>query len=157
VTYQAVDPEDFHAVVSALPIRFEDHVFIDYGAGKGRALLMATRYPFRRIIGVEYSPRLASIAVQNLRTYNGRRACAEVEVCVRDAADYELPLEPLVLFFFNPFGRQVMAAVAARVAASWRSHPRPITVIYLTPYEAETWEATGIFHRDPEHPEMFHT
>src|SRR5919109_4199584 len=32
--------------------------FIDYGSGQGRVTIMASRYPFRRVIGIEISDKL---------------------------------------------------------------------------------------------------
>ncbi len=40
--------------------------FIDVGCGKGRVLIVAAAYPFKRIRGVEYSPQLAAICRTNL-------------------------------------------------------------------------------------------
>ena len=48
--------------------------FVDLGSGKGRTLLMASDYPFRRIIGVELLPSLHQIAQENLRQYKSESA-----------------------------------------------------------------------------------
>jgi len=45
---------------------FHDFIFIDLGSGKGRTLLMASDYPFRRIVGVELLLALHQIAQENL-------------------------------------------------------------------------------------------
>ena len=56
-----------------LPPRWRRHdVFLDLGAGKGRMLLAASRYPFRRVIGVELSDRLAAIARSNVAAFRLR-------------------------------------------------------------------------------------
>src|ERR1700761_1704292 len=48
--YFAVAPSVFHAVLALLKERlqldFRDYSFIDIGSGKGRALLLASGYPF---------------------------------------------------------------------------------------------------------------
>ena len=54
--YQPTEPALFHEMLAALNITFEDFTFIDLGSGKGRALLMASDYPFLRIVGVELLP-----------------------------------------------------------------------------------------------------
>ena len=41
-------------------------VFVDYGAGKGRTVVLASTYQFKRVIGVELAPELAAIAEENL-------------------------------------------------------------------------------------------
>ena len=56
-----------------------------------------------------------------------------IEAVHARAQDYELPTDPLVLFFFNPFPADVMAPVMRRVARSLEQHPRPIWLILLFP------------------------
>ena len=46
----------------ALHLDFQDFNFVDIGSGKGRALLLASDYPFREIIGIELSPELDRVA-----------------------------------------------------------------------------------------------
>jgi hypothetical protein len=47
-----------------------------------------------------------------------------------DARDFELPLEPLVLYFFNPFPEPVFAGVLEKLRRSVVEKPRPIFVAY---------------------------
>src|SRR5207237_3599958 len=49
--YQPTEPSLFHEMLNALNIDFREFTFIDLGSGKGRVLLMAANYPFRRIVG----------------------------------------------------------------------------------------------------------
>ena len=51
----------------------QSDVFLDFGCGKGRVLLIASEYKFKKIIGIEFSPELAGIALKNIlscRDYN---------------------------------------------------------------------------------------
>src|SRR4051812_13801299 len=45
----------FRTVVRQFLRPTQHDVFLDYGSGLGRVLLMAATFPFRRVIGVEYS------------------------------------------------------------------------------------------------------
>jgi len=106
------------------------YMFIDYGSGKGRTLLLASELPFKQIIGVEFSPELSRIANQNLRLYRGKaQRCHDIKVVCCDAVDFELPNDDLVLYFWSPFRAPVVEKVLARVAASFRRHPRRLIVI----------------------------
>ncbi len=67
--YAAVEPERFRALMAALPINFSEFTFVDFGSGKGRALLLASEYPFKKILGLEFSPELHDVAVANIRRY----------------------------------------------------------------------------------------
>src|SRR5262249_10509488 len=77
-----------------------------------RNLLLASRYPFREIIGIEFSHELHQIAENNIAIYKDRRQkCRRIgSICV-DAADYVPPATNLVAFFFNPFSDVVFADV----------------------------------------------
>jgi hypothetical protein len=57
----------------------QDFTFIDLGSGKGRALLMASAYPFKRIIGVEFMPELHRVAQENIRKYTEHRTEATLD------------------------------------------------------------------------------
>lgn len=48
-------------ILDRLPLDFEEYTFIDLGSGKGRALLIASEYPFRAVVGVELSPKLHAL------------------------------------------------------------------------------------------------
>src|ERR1700683_3774920 len=55
--YQPTEPDLFREMLETFSQQscfdFRDFVFVDLGSGKGRTLLMASDYPFRRIVGVE--------------------------------------------------------------------------------------------------------
>jgi hypothetical protein len=68
--YQPTDPSLFREIVSGLRIEYSEFTFIDLGSGKGRALLLASEFPFRRIVGIELLPELHTIAKQNVRQRN---------------------------------------------------------------------------------------
>src|SRR5277367_3679731 len=63
--YQSHHPRILRNMLASLAIAYERYVFVDYGCGKGRVLLVATHFPFQRIVGVEFAPQLAEIAEQN--------------------------------------------------------------------------------------------
>ncbi len=101
--YQPVDPRAFDHAMGMLDIDFQKFTFVDLGCGKGRALLLATRYRFRRIIGVEYSSALVKLATANVA-----KAKKDIEIVFQDASKYVFPGEPLVVFLFNPFTGNVL-------------------------------------------------
>jgi len=129
--YQASQPELFHEILQALPVSPEGFTFIDLGSGKGRTLLMASNYPFRRIIGVELLDELHEIAKRNIAGYHSeQQKCFNVEAFYADARDFQFPQEPLVLYLFNPFPDYVLNAVLEKLRLSVLSHPREIYIIY---------------------------
>src|SRR5215470_7346670 len=67
--YQPTEPALFYEMLAQLDVNFSDYTFIDIGSGKGRTLLMASDYPFRRILGVELLPELDRTARENIAKY----------------------------------------------------------------------------------------
>ena len=144
--YEAVVPELFERIIEALPLRHEDFTFIDIGSGKGRALLLASRFSFRRIIGVELSAALTRTAQRNLAIFKDpAQKCRRIEAVCSDASEYCLPNEPLVLYLNNPFDGDVMRPFVCAVERSFKECPRKVFVIYQRPLHRECWEGSGCF------------
>ncbi len=120
-------------------------VFLDLGSGKGRVLLQAARYPFRRVIGVEIAPELTAVAHANVHALRGRQVCQEIELVTADALDYHLPADVTVLYMYNPFRGEVFARFVEKLIAALDDHPRPFRLIYSTPMEHECLMRTGRF------------
>jgi SAM-dependent methyltransferase len=139
--YQGIGPNaDFEELFRGLELTYPDFTFVDLGSGKGRALMLASLLPFRKIVGVEFSRELVDRSEENLRRWRrDRPQCPEVEVICGDAAQYTFPEDPLVLYMYNPFGRPVMAQVAENLAQSFAAHPRRIAVAYFTPKYVDLW------------------
>lgn len=137
--YSGIEPERFYAILSALNIRFEDFVFIDFGSGKGRALLLASEFPFKRVVGVEFSPELHETAQRNIQTYRTtRQQCGSIDSVFMDFVHYPLPHEPSVLFFFDPCADGVFLQLLENIKLSLCERPRQIYIIYVAPSTKES-------------------
>ena len=130
--YQPIEPEIFREIFGQLEIEFERFTFVDIGSGKGRALLLAAEYPFRKIIGIELLPELHEIAAGNV-AHDGR-----IELICGDAARFAFPREPLVVYFFNPLPETGLREVVRNLEVSVREGPRPVYVIYINPVYERT-------------------
>lgn len=102
---------------------FSAYTFIDLGSGKGRALIMAHELGFRRLVGVEFSPKLTAISRANLATLSVKNA----QVIVQDVADFRFSDDALVVFTFNSFGPEILS----RVLVNLRPHPGPLYFVYV--------------------------
>jgi hypothetical protein len=132
VQYAGTHPRTISVMLRDLGVCYEEFVFIDFGSGKGRVLLGASEYPFKRIIGVEIDQKLHDIAEKNILKYrNATKKCHNVESVCCDAAEYEFPLAPAVLYFFNPFGPGIADRVLKNLGESLTEHPREIVIINL--------------------------
>ena len=100
--YQPTEPALFKEMMSSLEINFPEFTFIDMGSGKGRVLLMAADYPFRRILGVELFPALHRVAQENLTAYASvSQQCFALEAVCGDAREFIFPDENNMLYLFN--------------------------------------------------------
>ena len=141
--YQPTEPAAFHEMIEALQqtptpdqstLNFRDFTFLDLGSGKGRTLLMASDYPFRRIVGVELLPSLHQIAQQNLSQYKSEsQKCFALTTICADASAFPFPEDPLVIYLFNPFPESGMRQVVANLEHSLRARPRPVYILYHNP------------------------
>lgn len=130
----------------------EGYTLVDYGSGKGRVLLIAAEYSFRRVQGIEFARELHAIAARNIDQLGPpRRRCREVVSLHADASEVDLPPGPLVLFMYSPFGEPLMSRVLDRIEASWRASPRKIYLAYANPFHRESMDARA-FLRPLEMP-----
>jgi hypothetical protein len=130
--YRAVWEAVFHDALRAVPAELSDFTFVDYGSGKGKALLMASEYPFRRIIGIEYAPLLHQTALRNIARYRSpTQRCRDIRSIEQDALGFAPPEGPLVCFFFNPFDAPTLRAALYRLRASAQHSVRPVYVVYV--------------------------
>jgi len=132
--YQPTDPALFQGMMASLPIAFEQFTFVDLGSGKGRTLLMASEYPFRKIIGVELLAELHGAAQENIRAYRSpTQRCTQIEALCADASEFAFPDTPLVLYLFNPLPEPALRRTVQNLEQSLQQSPRPIWIVYHNP------------------------
>jgi SAM-dependent methyltransferase len=111
--------------------------FVDLGCGKGRVVLTAAQRPFARVVGVEISTELATIARANVVAYRSPPPLlAPVEIVEGDATKIDLPDGDLLLHLYHPFETIVTELVLQRLQASLERSPRRVTIAYLLYTEA---------------------
>jgi SAM-dependent methyltransferase len=115
------------------------YTFVDIGAGKGRALLVASEFPFKRVVGVELNPALAAVAKKNVAEWTASHAAdptaqpiAAIEVLEQDALEFVLPDGPVLLFLFHPFEAPVLSEMMRRVTDQLARRKRPaLEILYV--------------------------
>ena len=146
--YQPTVPAEFSEIMQQLArIDFTSFTFIDLGSGKGRALLLAAEYPFRRIVGVEVLAELHAIAEENLARLRETNGAVEAYSICLDAREFEFPPDPLIVYLFNPFPAYVLAKVIGNLRASFARQPRPLYLIYNAPYEQRVVECANTLRK----------
>jgi SAM-dependent methyltransferase len=132
--YEAVVPEMFVEIMASLPIVHKEFVFIDIGSGKGRALLLASRFPFAQIIGIELSASLTAIAANNIRIFDDpKMQCRAIRAECADGGAYIPAPVDTVLYLNNPFDEQVMQPLVNTLQNWLTGSRRRLYVIYQRP------------------------
>ncbi len=137
------------SVLEKLALDYRRYTFVDFGSGKGAVLLYASRFPFLQIIGIEFSRELHDIALENIRHFSQDRGLRETplrSICA-DVTTMDLPVTPLILYFWNPFGPPVLSKVLINIESSLRVKPRPIYLIYA--YPSDIWNSDSILTAQP--------
>lgn len=150
--YEPMQIPVFRRIMRDLPVSHADYAFVDFGSGKGRALLMASQYPFRRVIGVELSARLHAIAARNAAIFERRQPGAgRIELVCGDALLYPIPEGHVVCFLYNSFGRPLVARLVENIDVARRRRSRHVFVVYRNPEHADLFEGAGFLHTVAAH------
>lgn len=104
-------------------------LFVDYGSGKGAAIIHAKALGFRQSIGVEFAKELHEQALQNIEALK----LDNVESIYADASSYVLPNNISLIYFFNPFDEVVMKKVIVNILAQKERFENEVYVIYGNP------------------------
>ena len=124
-----VHPAVLRSIVHNLRIEPREFTLVDFGSGKGRALLCAAGFPFKRIVGIEWSTDLCTIARRNIDIFRSRHPSApEIQVNCLNVLDYEMPPGPVVVYIFNPFGPKLTRAQTTHSSSScWNVSGTPVS------------------------------
>ncbi len=107
--------------------------------------MIASRYPYKRLVGVEFSSELDGIARKNVELFRAGGQKGNFELVCMDAGKFEPPEDDVVFYLFNPFAAPVMEQVVANVVRSLTQRPRRVAFLYVFPAHKELIERTGLF------------
>jgi SAM-dependent methyltransferase len=165
--YYGISPSLLTEVIGSLGLEWERFTFIDLGSGKGRALLVASRFPFRKIVGVEFVPELSTAAAANIARFSASwKQCSRIEAVNGDATEFAYPSGPMVIYLFNPFLAPVLKKCLKHLARSLAKEPREVYLIYANPsFEKlieraipglrRQWERTFVFTPEEAEADRF--
>jgi hypothetical protein len=146
--YRASPCSLFEWTVAALNYDPSRLTFVDYGAGKGRVLLLASQHPFAAIGGIEFAEELHDDAIMNIAQFpRSRMKCRNVECVLDDASQVGPPDGEAVHYFFNPFSREVFAEILNNIVVSYRRRPRRLYLILVEPVATDLVDNSGVFQR----------
>jgi SAM-dependent methyltransferase len=146
--YVATTASLVYEILSSLALQPDMFAFVDMGSGKGRALLVASEFAFAKIVGIELSPHLHRIAKENIKRYSpASQQCTAFELHCMNVVDYDYGPKPVVLFLFDPFGRETLRSVVANLEASLREKPRDAYVVYIYPQFEDVLQGSHVLRK----------
>jgi hypothetical protein len=133
------------ALTSALP----DATLIDLGCGRGRVCVIATEFPFRKIIGLELAAPLITTARRNaahMRSKFPERT--PIEIIKGDATQPPLNGHAVVLFLYHSFGVEMVRRLIAHIEDTISSSPQlKVMIIYYNPVHGQVFDDSSAFSR----------
>ena len=112
-----------------------DKVFVDFGCGKGRVLIMASTFGIKEVKGIEFSPKLCALAEKNILNYCAKTTSdTHFEIINTDASLYHFNDDEDVLYLFNPFDEYILKKVLQNLAESIKRNARKVLIIYGNPF-----------------------
>ena len=124
-------------------------VFVDYGAGKGRAMILAAECGrFCKIKGLEFSPSLYNSARENIQNYINKSGKNLFNLIYANVINYKVKAEDNFFYFFHPFNETILSQCLENIYLSLKKHPRKVFLVYQSNCKNNTDHITsnGIFH-----------
>ena len=120
------------------PHALENYSFVDFGAGKGRAMMLASEFPFREVVGIELNTKLVDVAERNLERWQSTHPThCPMRVLTLEATEYQFPANPCLMYLFNPFTAPVLRRVLKRAAGSFANRVGELDMLYVN-HECES-------------------
>lgn len=114
-----------------------DDVFLEIGCGMGTVLLEAgSRYPFRRLIGVDVAQEFTAVARDVLDRNLDKLRCHDFDMITADARNFEVPDDVTVIYMHDPFSGATFRTTIENLIASVDRRPRRVRIIYLAARDA---------------------
>lgn len=119
----------------------------DFGSGKGRVMVVAAAYGFKKTDGIDFAALLCKEAEKNIEKIKPLFPSSIFRIICKDVVDYKIQKDTNVFFFFNPFDEVVMLQVVKNILASLKENSRKIYVVYINPVQKEIFLSAG-FHEE---------
>jgi SAM-dependent methyltransferase len=124
--------------------------FIDVGCGKGRAVMLASRMPFRDVVGIELNEKLSQIARSNLEQWRSQAepivstsiVCGNAPAAMRGLLD-----GPTLVYLYNPFRPPVLRELLQAILTQSETRVAPVDILYLFPEHEEVFSEFPQFKR----------
>jgi SAM-dependent methyltransferase len=145
--YLGSEPDVTREALSALP-EFTSYKFVDIGCGKGRVVIIGSEFPFKEIIGIELSLKLAKIARANVDRIKSRDSNRPaIQIISGNAIDC-LPTSGFIAFYiYHSFGQELISELVRKLEASLQTSLEHTFVIYHNPVWGQIMDSSPFLRR----------
>ncbi len=116
---------------------------LDFGSGKGRVLVVAAYYGFKKITGVEFDKKLCESARKNIIPVQQKFPEKIFNVIHENVVEHIIDNDTNVFFFFNSFDDLFLLPVVKNILLSLKENPREAFVVYINPVHKEIFMSAG--------------
>ncbi len=139
--YQGASYSVLLRLLRTLGERYHSYDFVDIGCGKGRVLIVAEKFGFKKLVGIELDEELVEDAKKNIALYQRKTADSTIDVYRINALEYTYGNKPTVYFLFNPFNETILDKVLTRILTS---NKKEAIFIYMNPLYRKPFESRGL-------------
>jgi predicted RNA methylase len=126
----------------------EDYALADIGCGKGRVTVIASEFPFKKVVGVELSAELAEIASVNASKVAAKfKHRPAITISRGNALEFDVPKGNLVVYMYHPFQKELMSQMVKRLENALETGVTHLFVVYHNPVFGELFDASPAFTR----------
>jgi hypothetical protein len=149
IVYEGPVPSAAFAwALSLAPENLREYAFVDFRAGRGRAMLLASQRNFERIVGYEYDAALHDDLQMNIAQFpRSKMVCRDVQCFRGDRTGVSIPDQPCVLYFSGAWREELLPGIMNYVRESYRHKPRRIYVILENVDDSVVLPPDEVFHR----------
>ncbi|MFY0610034.1 MAG: hypothetical protein JXQ99_00810 [Hyphomicrobiaceae bacterium] len=146
VEYNPTQAHEFLTALGRLDIDHRQYQFLDYGSGKGKVLLLAAKFPFMRITGIEAAECMHQTACANIAKYaSAKPACTAITSICIDAAAFVPSRHPVVVYMYNPFDEIILRDVLDQLGKAASDNSLPSYLIYRNPVQHKAVVTHNLF------------
>ena len=141
--YEAVNFYMLEKLLKAFRDMSSETSIVDLGCGKGRAMVVAAHFGFKKLVGIDFANELCLEAARNMERTKLSINDIEWKVIHANVLDYSIEPGDAVFFMFNPFAENTVSTFLDKLEASYAQHPRKTWFLYASPQHAAVLEKRG--------------
>lgn len=137
-TYIPISTKVFKMIMNNIEQK-DEIKFLDYGSGKGKALILASEMGIKDITGIEFNEELVELSKKNLDSYRSKQhTSSKFNVIYGDATKFR-EIDQYNLFFVNnsfggnPSEERLVAKIFKNIEDSLERNPRHVNLVYVHP------------------------